>query len=166
MSTSATSFQLYQGNCFEYLKNLPSQSVDFVCTDMPYGITDAPWDCKIDLPELWAELKRVAKPDAAFAMFASGKFEVSLAHSNFKAYRYRYVWHKDKAAPTGYLNAKHRPLTASEDILIFYGKRPTYNPQRYVPDGGAKPYVSNKAPNLKNATLWNRPTCACCEHRW
>ena len=141
MTCSSLSCKLYQGDCFEWLKELPDASVDFVCTDMPYGITDAPWDCKIDLQALWAELKRIAKPAAAFAMFGSGKFGISLGNSNFKSYRYRYVWDKSMSNPTGFLNANRRPLTASEDILVFYEKQPTYNPQRRSPTGGGRKYT-------------------------
>lgn len=148
MTCSSLSCKLYQGDCFEWLKTLPDASVDFICTDMPYGITDAPWDCKVDLQALWAELKRIAKPAAAYAMFGSGKFGISLGHSNFKSYRYRYVWDKSMSNPTGFLNANRRPLTASEDILVFYEKQPTYNPQRYTPEGGASlTYVRDRRPN-------------------
>ena len=37
------------------------------------------------------------------------------------------VWEKSKA--TGYLNSKKQPLRAHEDIVVFYKKQPTYNPQ-------------------------------------
>lgn len=34
-----------------------------------------------------------------------------------------------KTAPTGFLNAKKMPMKAHENILVFYKKLPTYNPQ-------------------------------------
>lgn len=148
MSYSYPNVSLYHGDCFDWLKTLPDSSVDFVCTDMPYGITDAPWDCKVDLAALWVELKRIAKPAAAFAMFGSGKFGLALGHSNFKSYRYSYTWDKSMSNPTGFLNANRRPLVAKEDILVFYEKQPTYNPQRYTPIGGGDlTYVKGPRPN-------------------
>jgi site-specific DNA-methyltransferase (adenine-specific) len=42
-------------------------------------------------------------------------------------FRYSLVWHK--TSPTGHLNAKKMPLRGHEDILVFYRKLPTYNPQ-------------------------------------
>lgn len=142
MSCSSLSCKLYQGDCFEWLKKLPDASVDFVCTDLPYGSTNAKWDCKIDLQALWGELKRVAKLNAAFAVFGAGKFSFSLANSNFSDFRYRYCWFKLGNASSGFLNANRRPLNASEDILLFYRKQPTYNPQRMLPrGGGAKQYI-------------------------
>lgn len=141
MSTSAASFQLYQGDCFDLLRAIPDQSVDFICTDMPYGITRAKWDCKINLSALWPELKRVIKPKGAIALFGSGKFAYKLAASNFDDFRYRYTWYKQSFTPTGFLNANRRPMVCSEDILIFCTGQPKYNPQRRCPTGGGRRYT-------------------------
>lgn len=144
MNAASPNIQLRLGDCFELMRELPDHSVDFVCSDMPYGVTRAPWDCKIDLDKLWTELKRVAKPSAAFALFGSGKFAYKLVFSNFKDFRYRYTWHKHACAPTGFLNAKRRPLVASEDVLLFYEGQCTYNPQRRFPTGGYSPWRDNR----------------------
>lgn len=50
-----------------------------------------------------------------------------LACSNEKLYRYEWIIEKTKA--TGHLNAKKMPMKAHENVLIFYKKLPTYNPQ-------------------------------------
>ena len=42
-------------------------------------------------------------------------------------FKYDWVWHKTKA--TGHLNAKKQPMRDKEDVLVFYSKPPTYNPQ-------------------------------------
>jgi hypothetical protein len=36
----------------------------------------------------------------------------------------------EKTSATGHLNAKKMPLKAHENILVFYKKLPTYNPQK------------------------------------
>lgn len=118
---------LLKGDCLELLKTVPDGSVDLVIADLPYGITHAKWDKKIPLKPLWAELMRVAKPNAAFLFFGVSKFSIELAYSNFKYYRYRWVW--EKSSPIGFLNAKKIPLRNTEDILVFYKKLPIYNPQ-------------------------------------
>lgn len=41
--------------------------------------------------------------------------------------RYEWVWEKTES--TGFLNAKKMPLKKHENILVFYKKLPTYNPQ-------------------------------------
>lgn len=160
MSCLSPDVQLHLGDCFELMKQLPDSSVDFVCTDMPYGVTKAHWDCKIDLGKLWGELKRVAKPNAAFALFGSGKFAYKLVYSNFKDFRYRYCWDKCDDV-TGFLNASRRPLIGSEDILIFSAGQGTYNPQRRDPLGGGKSYVHTEIlPKNKRSILWSGPTCS------
>src|SRR5690606_14378432 len=58
-----------------------------------------------------------------------------------KLYRYSLIWEKSKAG--GFLNARRMPLQAHEDILIFYKKLPTYNPQ--FQEG--KPYVKKAVTN-------------------
>lgn len=48
--------------------------------------------------------------------------------SNPKIHRYNMIW--QKTTPTGFLNANRMPLRAHEDIMVFYKKQPTYNPQK------------------------------------
>ncbi len=47
--------------------------------------------------------------------------------SNIKFYRYDWIWIKEQG--TGNLNANKMPLKQHENILVFYKKLPTYNPQ-------------------------------------
>jgi len=77
---------------------------------------------------MWAELKRIVKPNGAIVMTASQPFTSALVMSNPKAFRYCWVWEKPKA--TGHLHAKKRPMKAHEDVCVFYWKLPTYNPQK------------------------------------
>jgi site-specific DNA-methyltransferase (adenine-specific) len=42
-------------------------------------------------------------------------------------FKYDWTWKKPKG--TGHLNAKKQPMRDKEDILVFYSKQPTYNPQ-------------------------------------
>lgn len=58
---------------------------------------------------------------------SSGIFTAKLILSNPKYYKYKMVWIKSKA--TNFLNAKRQPLRKHEDIVVFYRKQPTYNPQ-------------------------------------
>ena len=44
-----------------------------------------------------------------------------------KLYKYNWVW--DKVRGVGHLNAKKRPMMATEDICVFYKNQCTYNPQ-------------------------------------
>ena len=47
--------------------------------------------------------------------------------SQRKLFRYEWIW--EKSLGVGFLNAKKMPLRCHENILVFYRKVPTYNPQ-------------------------------------
>jgi site-specific DNA-methyltransferase (adenine-specific) len=118
---------LMQGDCIELLKKLPDHGADMICCDMPYGTTNCRWDTVLDLDKLWEHYRRVAKPNAAIVLFAQTPFDKVLGCSNLSWLRYELIWEKTLA--TGHLNAKRMPMKAHENILVFYNKLPTYNPQ-------------------------------------
>ena len=129
---------LMLGDCLEKMKEIPDRSVDLVLTDPPYGTTQCKWDTLINLDAMWKQLNRVAKKNAAYVFTASQPFTSALVMSNVKMFKYDWVWKKPKG--TGHLNAKRMPMRDKEDILVFYSKQPTYNPQFSI----GKPY-KNKA---------------------
>ena len=45
--------RLLQGDCLELIKDIPDESIDFICTDLPFGSTKNKWDCRINLESLW-----------------------------------------------------------------------------------------------------------------
>jgi len=118
---------LMQGDCLELMKGIPDGSVDMVLADPPYGTTACKWDSVIPFEPMWEQLKRVTKKNGAIVMTASQPFTSALGASNIKLLRYSWVW--QKSAATGHLNAKRMPMKNHEDVLVFYDKQPTYNPQ-------------------------------------
>lgn len=118
----------YLGDCLEVMKLIPNASVDMILCDLPYGVTKNKWDSVIDLRTLWAEYERIIKESGAIVLFGQDKFSAKLMLSNEKLHRYNLIW--EKTTPTGFLNAKKMPLRSHEDILVFYKKLPTYNPQK------------------------------------
>lgn len=123
--------KLFQGDCLEVMKNLPDGSVDMVLTDPPYGTTACKWDTIIPLEPMWEQLKRITKKNGAIVMTASQPFTSVLGASNLHMLRYSWVWRK--SAATGHLNAKRIPMSDFEDVVVFYVKQPTYNPQGLIP---------------------------------
>ncbi|WP_343463526.1 site-specific DNA-methyltransferase [Pantoea sp.] len=119
--------QLHQGDCFDILPSLVAGSIDLVCADVPYGTTECKWDSVINLRRMWAELYRVAKPNAAIIIFSAQPFTSILVSSNLRHWKTEWIWEKPHA--TGFLNAKRQPMRAHENIQVFYRKQPTYNPQ-------------------------------------
>ena len=118
---------LIKGECLEQMKLIPSGSIDAIITDPPYGTTQCKWDSVIPFKPMWEQLSRIIKPNGAILLFGSEPFSSALRMSNIKNYKYDWVWEKSKA--TNFLNAKKQPLRAKENILVFYKKQPTYNPQ-------------------------------------
>ena len=118
---------LIKGECLEQMKLIPSGSIDAIITDPPYGTTQCKWDSVIPFKPMWEQLSRIIKPNGAILLFGSEPFSSALRMSNIKNYKYDWVWEKSQA--TNFLNAKKQPLRAEENILVFYKKQPTYNPQ-------------------------------------
>ena len=77
-----------QGDCLELLKDVPDGSIDFILTDLPFGMTDCSWDIRLPFTLMWEQFNRVTKKNAAVVLFANGKFLIELAASNLKNYRY------------------------------------------------------------------------------
>jgi DNA modification methylase len=120
--------KIYNDDCFNILPQIDSKSIDLILTDLPYGTTKNKWDSVLPMDKLWEEYKRIIKDNGCIALFGQGLFAAKLALSNEDWYKYDIVWKKGNRV-TGFLDAKKRPLRNHEQILIFYKKQPTYNPQ-------------------------------------
>lgn len=109
------------------MKDIPSGSIDMILCDLPYGTTQNKWDSVIPLDELWNHYERIIKDDGAIVLTAQTPFDKILGASNLKLLKYEWIWEKTQG--TGHLNAKKMPMKNHENILVFYKKLPTYNPQ-------------------------------------
>ena len=118
--------ELIQGDCLTEMHNL-DRKYDLIFCDLPYGITDNAWDVPIDLTALWEHFNRLMHKHTAVVFTATFPYTATIVQSNPKIFRYDLVYEKPNAS--GFFNARNRPLRAHENILIFYKKRPVYNPQ-------------------------------------
>ena len=127
---------LLLGDCLEILPTLEDNSVDMVLVDLPYGTTACKWDSIIPLDKLWEQYNRICKEDGAMVFTAAQPFTTILAASNLDNFRYEWIWEKPQG--TNPMNAKVMPLKSHENILVFYRKKPVYNPQMWysTPYGG------------------------------
>ena len=119
--------KIYCGDCLEVMGNIEEKSIDLILCDLPYQITQCSWDSMVPFEPLWKQYKRIIKENGAIVLTASQPFTSFLIMSNREMYKYCWVWKKNKK--TGFLNAKRQPLRQTEDIVVFYDKQPTYNPQ-------------------------------------
>ena len=96
---------------------------------------------------MWAELKRIIKPNGAIVLFGNEPFSSALRVSNIKQYKYDWVWVKNR--PTGSQHARNKPMNKFENISVFSigsmghksligSKRLEYNPQGVVNTGKTK----------------------------
>jgi site-specific DNA-methyltransferase (adenine-specific) len=124
--------RIYQRDCLadDGMKLIPDKSVDMILCDLPYGTTTYKWDVIIPFEELWTEYERIIKDSGAIVLTASQPFTTALISSNIKLFRYEIIWNKKQSGNP--LLAKKQPMKSHENIVVFYKKQPTYNPQMEV----------------------------------
>ena len=147
--------KLYNNDMFDVFSNIEPQSIDLLLTDFPYGTLNKKrneWDKIIDYDKFWYYVDIICKPNCAIVSTAAQPFTSVLISTNYRDFKYCLVWEKSKS--TGYLNAKKQPMRSHEDIVVFYKKQPTYNPQMTV----GKPYDKGKA--VRDAIQYGKQTKA------
>lgn len=121
---------MLNGDCLELMKDIADKSIDMILCDLPYGTTQNKWDSVIPFESLWKEYKRIIKDNGAIVLTAQPPFDKVLGVSCITWLKYEWIW--NKLSPTGHLNAKKMPMKKTENVLVFYEKLGTYNPQGLV----------------------------------
>lgn len=119
---------LWNGDCLELMKDIPSKSIDAIICDLPYGTTACKWDSIIPFETLWEQYDRIIKDRGIIVLNSAQPFTTKLINSRIDLFRYTLVW--DKKYVTAPYLANKRPMVCHEDICVFYKKQPTYNPQK------------------------------------
>ena len=114
-----------QGDIHDVIRSIPTNSIDLIYTDPPFGITRAKWDESLDWSYLFPEMWRVLKPKGIIVLYASPPFTYTLLKESTP--KYHYSWRKNNT--TGFFTAKKQPLRCMEEILVYYKDTGTYNPQ-------------------------------------
>lgn len=128
-------YSLHHGDCLNVMRDIPSESIDMILCDLPYGTTACKWDSVIPFVQLWEQYKRIAKPNAAIVLTAAQPFTSALVTSAVDIFKYSLVWRKSRVSH--FAQAPYRFLTEHEDVLVFSQGgtsknakvRMTYNPQ-------------------------------------
>ena len=140
-------YKLLNGDCLELMSKIPYKSIDAVICDLPYGTTKCSWDIIIPFDKLWEQYNRIVKDNGAIVLFGTEPFSTKLRCSNIKNYKYDWIWCKN--IKTNFVHAKRQPLRQYENIVVFYNKQCTYNPQKtqgHIP--------TQKATNCSNGNLY------------
>lgn len=128
--------KIWNEDCLEGMVRIPDATVDFILCDLPYGITNHNWDTIIPFEPLWEQYNRIIKPDGAIALTANQSFTHKVIASQPDLFRYKWIWEKNRIG--NFINAKQRPMSAFEEILMFSkgGTSPGSKiPMRYYPQG-------------------------------
>ena len=152
---------LIHNDCLKVLPVIPDGHVDFILTDLPYGVTNKAseagrWDCQLPMEQLWEQFWRVLKPNGAIVLFAQGMFTAQLMMSQPKYWRYNLVW--DKCRASGFLNSKRMPLRRHEDICVFYRSLPTYNVQLEDLNGREPTHVQGRGKHKETNRCYGNVT--------
>lgn len=126
-------------DCLEqYYKDIERNSIQLILTDLPYGTTACKWDTVLPYDKLWEMVNYLLKPNGTFITFCQQPFTSQLINSNIKMFKYMMYWRKQR--PSGFVNAKLKPLKDIEEIAIFSNgttancsnKNMLYNPQGLI----------------------------------
>ena len=119
---------LYLGDCLEIMKQIPSNSVDLLICDPPYGTTPLSWDSIITFDKLWESFSRIIKPATPILIFGQEPFSSYVRMSNMKEYRYDWYWEKERL--TNVFQVKRRPGKTVENVMVFFKEQGIYYPQK------------------------------------
>ena len=127
--------QLYNGDCFELMKNIPDGSVDLVLTDPPYGTMKGTinrdfsnlkekdgsysWDNILPTNELFCEISRILRQNGKCILFSQEPYTSHLVTNQIASlpFSYRAIWYKNTKG--NHLMAKSAMVNRFEDICIF-----------------------------------------------
>ena len=136
------------------MKDIPDGSIDMILADLPYGTTACKWDTIIPFEPLWEHYERVIKDNGAIVLTAAQPFTSALILSNPNLFRYEWIW--EKTIAPNFMFAKKQPLRRHENVVVFYKKQPTYNPQMEK----GEPYTDKRTNRYKEGTEINRESIA------
>lgn len=138
-------YELYNGDCFEYMKTMNDCSVDLVLTDPPYNVAQfstgninlsnrkslnndiADWDKNdLDIKQLIQQIARIIKKDGNVFIFTGYNLIGDYRNELEKYFDVTniFVWHKTNPSPkiykTGFLNS-------CEFVMVAYNKKHQFN---------------------------------------
>ncbi|MGC3983105.1 MAG: DNA methyltransferase [Steroidobacteraceae bacterium] len=140
--------QIIEGDCVSVLQTLPSESIDLVVTDPPYGVnyrdssgrSIANDDCLGNILGSFTDVYRVLKPNT-FCISFYGWNRIDEFFSAWKQAGLRpvghIVWHKDYASRTGFMEARH------EQAYVLVKGHPS-RPAQPIPDVQSWEYSGNR----------------------
>jgi len=150
---------IFHNDCLFIFPRIPTDSVDLVLADPPYGTTENEWDSIIPLDAMWSQLRRIVKPRGAIVMTASQPFTTTLIASAPDLFKYEWIWQKN--IPTGHVHAKNKPMKRHENVLVFSAGTTVHESQsatrmHYYPQGVRQHEVKVRGRTNASATVMGK----------
>lgn len=147
---------LYNGDCLDIMPTIPDCSVDMILTDLPYGMTQNPWDVRIPFDRMWVEFNRITKENGVIVLTASNPFSSELLMSNISEFRHEWIWVKNRGS--NFANTVREPMKEHEHVLVFSKVRSgwTYNPQPQERAEGGKSRIRYGFNSVTKTTNYGR----------
>lgn len=120
--------KVYQGDCFELIKQIDDESIDLIVCDGPYGVTNNGWDRIENIQKynlnLIKLLSRVLKKGGALYLFGKPDCVDFIDYRSYLTLNSKIVWYQPSRLGQGRTN-----YTNNYDIIVYFskGKAKTYN---------------------------------------
>lgn len=120
--------KVYQGDCFELIKQIDDESVDLIVCDGPYGVTNNGWDRIEDIQKYNSNLiklfSRVLKEGGALYLFGKPDCIDFIDYRPYLTLNSKIVWYQPSRLGQGRTN-----YTNNYDVIVYFskGKAKTYN---------------------------------------
>jgi len=129
--------KIIQGDCLEILKSIPSESIDCIITDPPYGTKTNPRESFMVgefsnvMPLILPEIFRVLKPNGAFYCFTSWSqmSDWLIRYQQYFKLQNILIW--DKKKHSGCYSSQSWQFTWEG---IFFGIKGKRDIKKYMPD--------------------------------
>ncbi len=120
--------KVYQGDCFELIKQIDDESIDLIVCDGPYGVTNNGWDRIENIQEYNLNLiklySRLLKRGGALYLFGKPDCIDFIDYRPYLTLNTKIVWYQPSRLGQGRTN-----YTNNYDIIVYFskGKAKTYN---------------------------------------
>lgn len=120
--------KIYEGDAFELINQVDSNSVDLIVCDGPYGVTSNEWDRISNIQEYNLNLikifSRILKPGGALYLFGKDDCIDFIDYRNYLTLNRKIIWYQPSRLAQGRLN-----YTNNYDLICYFskGKAKTFN---------------------------------------
>lgn len=156
-------FSLHNRDCLDVLRGAPSDSVDAIVTDPPYGLSfmGKRWDYDVPSVEIWSECLRVLKPGGHLLSFGGSRtyhrMAVNVEDAGFEI-RDQVMWVYGSGFPKSHNVSKAIDKMAGAEREVV-GANPNHRPNnvnyRGVYSGGNTGAPTITAPATDAAKQWD-----------